>query len=252
MSNANLSTLDMLQSGVHFGHKASKKHPKMDPYIFGIRNQISIIDLDRTKERIEATLPVLEELAAQHKIILFLGTKRQAQTLVKAAAEKLEMPYIVERWLGGLLTNFHSVNGLMRKLTTLKEGRDNGEWETRYNKKERLVLEREIQRLDQIVGGIESMDRLPDALFVVDCNKESTAIREANRMKIPVFAMNDTNTNPSSVTYAIPANDDGTKSITYVLNLVIAAIEAGKKRAVEVAPELNPTKAPTPTTEDNL
>lgn len=231
---------EMLQAGVHFGHKTSKKHPKMDRFIFGERKNINIINLESTQAQLEQILPVIEELVANHKVILFLGTKRQAQAVVKATAEAVEMPYITERWLGGLITNYGNVGNSMKKLTELKTGKETGEWDKRYNKKERLVLEREIERLDRIVGGIENMDRVPDALFVVDGQKEKTAVREAQRRNIPVFAITDTNVNPDHITYPIPANDDGVKSITYILEQVQKAVEAGKKRApqqVEEAPE---------------
>lgn len=237
---------EMLKSGVHFGHKTSKRHPKMDKYIFGARQGISIINLERTKEQLDLALTVLEELAANNKKILFLGTKRQAQVPVKTASETMEMPYMATRWIGGLLTNFTSVSGLMRKLTTLKYDREQVYWEQRYTKKERLVLEREIEKLEELVGGIEKLETLPDALFVVDCKKEKTAVDEAVKMNIPVFAIVDTNVNPAAIKYPIPANDDGTKSITYILGKVTEAIVRGKKRAVVATPEV--AKAPAPTT----
>lgn len=230
--------VEMLQSGVHFGHKTSKRHPKMDPYIFSARQGISIINLEQTKAKLEFALTVLEELAANNKRILFLGTKRQAQAPVKAAAQQVGMLYVVTRWIGGLLTNFSSVSGLMRKLTTLKYDREQTYWEQRYTKKERLVLEREIEKLEDLVGGIETMEKLPDALFVVDCKKEKTAVDEATRMKVPIFAIVDTNVNPAAITYPIPANDDGTKSITFILSKVTEAIAKGKQRAVSTEPVL--------------
>lgn len=228
--------VEMLQSGVHFGHKTSKRHPKMDPYIFGARQGISIINLEQTKAKLDIALQVLEELAANNKKILFLGTKRQAQVSVKTTAQNTEMPYMVTRWIGGLLTNFTSVSGLMRKLTTLKYDREQVYWEQRYTKKERLVLEREIEKLDELVGGIEKLETLPDAMFIVDCKKEKTAVDEAVKMKIPVIAIVDTNVNPAAIKYPIPANDDGTKSITYLLAKVNNAVMRGKKRAVVVEP----------------
>lgn len=245
--------VEMLQSGVHFGHKTSKRHPKMDPYIFGARQGISIINLEQTKAKLDTALQVLEELAANNKKILFLGTKRQAQVSVKTTAQNTDMPYMVTRWIGGLLTNFPSVSGLMRKLTTLKYDREQVYWEQRYTKKERLVLEREIEKLDELVGGIEKLETLPDAMFIVDCKKEKTAVDEAVKMKIPVFAIVDTNVNPAAIKYPIPANDDGTKSITYILAKVNDAVIRGKKRAVVAEPvtpatpvPVTPALAPTP------
>lgn len=234
-TSSSLPVVDMLQSGIHFGHKPSKRHPKMSPFIYGTKNGISIIDLERTKEQLEKILPTIEEMAAVGKSILFLGTKPQAQAVVRAAAEKVGMPFIVERWLGGLLTNYGHVSLSMKKLTQLKEEKEQGVWAVRYTKKEQLMLEREIQSLEELVGGIESMTKLPDAMFVVDCKKEKTAIKEANKLHIPVIAMVDTNVNPDKIDYPIPANDDGIKSITYITNQIVAAIERGKARAVKAA-----------------
>lgn len=238
MSQSQVELLDLLQAGVHFGHKTSKKHPKMDPFIFGSRNGVSVINLERTQLQLEKVLPVIEEMVAQGKTILFLGTKRQAQRIVKETAEEISMPYIVERWLGGLITNYSSVSGSMRKLTDLKEGRDSGDWDKRFNKKERLVLQREVERLDRIVGGIEKMEKVPDALFVVDCGKEATAVREANRNHIPVIAITDTNVNPDNVTFAIPGNDDGVKSIQFILDLVKETCKRGQARYEILAAEM--------------
>ncbi|EKD78673.1 MAG: 30S ribosomal protein S2 [uncultured bacterium] len=232
MSNTTqtVTVQDMLTAGIHFGHKPSKKHPKMDRFVFGVRQGINIIDLERSKEQLDTILPTIEEMAAMGKTILFLGTKRQAQAIVKAAAERIGMPYITERWLGGLLTNYGHVGNLMKKLTQLKSERDQGLWQDRYTKKEQLMFEREIEDLTKVVGGVEQMIKLPDAVFVVDCKKEKTAIKEANRMHIPVIAMVDTNVNPEKVTYPIPGNDDGVKSITYIVEQVAAAVERGKAR----------------------
>lgn len=227
-----VSLLEMLQAGVHFGHKTSKRHPKMEPFLFGARNGISVINLESTKAQLAKVLPILEEMVAQGKTVVFVGTKRQAKVVVKATAESIHMPYLNDRWIGGLLTNYASVGRLMRKLTQLKDERDQGIWKERYTKKEALVLEREVERLEALVGGIESMTKLPDALFVIDCNRDRTAIQEANTMHIPVFAMVDSNVNPSLIQYPIPANDDGTKSIIYILELVAEAVKAGTKRIV--------------------
>lgn len=230
-----LAVVDMLQSGVHFGHKPSKKHPKMDQYIFGTNKGISVINLERTKEQLETILPVIEDMAATGKTMLFLGTKSQAKAVVKAAAERAGMPYVIERWLGGLLTNFNHVSRLMKKLTTLKQEKVDGVWAERYTKKEQLMLEREIERLEELVGGIEHMTKLPDALVVVDCKKEKTAVKEANRLHIPLVALVDTNVNPAKIEYPIPANDDGIKSITYIMNQITEAMTRGQARAQAAA-----------------
>lgn len=236
MSNSvqTVSVQEMLQAGVHFGHKPSKKHPKMNRFIFGTRQGISMIDLERSKAQLDEILPAIEEMAAMGKTILFLGTKRQAQAIVKSAAERIGVPFISERWLGGLLTNYGHVGNLMKKLTQLKSEKEQGLWQDRYTKKEQLMFEREIEDLTKVVGGVEHMTKLPDAMFVVDCKKEKTAVKEANRMRIPVIAMVDTNVNPEKVAYPIPANDDGVKSISFVVEQVAAAIERGKARMPKV------------------
>lgn len=236
MSNSvqTVSVQEMLQAGVHFGHKPSKKHPKMNRFIFGARQGISIIDLERSKAQLDEILPAIEEMAAMGKTILFLGTKRQAQAIVKSAAERIGVPFITERWLGGLLTNYGHVGNLMKKLTQLKSEKEQGLWQDRYTKKEQLMFEREIEDLTKVVGGVEHMTKLPDVMFVVDCKKEKTAVKEANRMRIPVIAMVDTNVNPEKVAYPIPANDDGVKSISFVVEQVAAAIERGKVRMPKV------------------
>ncbi|MFA6475650.1 MAG: 30S ribosomal protein S2 [Patescibacteria group bacterium] len=237
-TGVNTSVQAMLEAGMHFGHRPSKKHPKMDKFIFGIRQGINIINLESSQQQLETILPLIEDMAAQNKTILFLGTKRQAKAVIKTTAERIGTPYVVERWLGGLMTNFPHVSRLMKRLTQLKTEKEQGIWqERRYTKKEQLMLEREIEDLTSEVGGIEHMIKLPDAMFVVDCKKEKTAIKEANRLKIPVIAMVDTNVNPDKVQYPIPANDDGVKSITYVVEQVSTAIERGRaKIEKEVTP----------------
>ncbi len=238
MSNTVKTTMtvqEMLQAGMHFGHRPSKKHPKMDKFIFGVKQGINILDLEISKQKLEEILPMIEEMAANSKTILFLGSKRQAAAIVRKEAEKVGAPYVVERWLGGLFTNFSHVSHLMKKLTQLKSEKEQGVWQERYNKREQLELEREIETLTKEIGGIEHMLKLPDALFVIDCKKEKTAIKEANRLKIPVIAIVDTNVNPDKVQYPIPANDDGVKSIQFVTEQVAAAIARGKARIVVAA-----------------
>ncbi len=240
MNTTDTSLLEMLQAGVHFGHKTAKRHPKMKPFIFGVRNEISIIDLEQTKVYLDKAMAVLEDTAAQGKTILFLGTKRQVQPIVKQSADAVGMPYVMERWLGGLFTNHQHVSQLMKKLTTLKEGRDSGEWHNRYTKKERLVMEREIDRLEHLVGGIEGMKGLPDLLFVLDCKKDKTALAEAKRMRVPTMALTDTNINPDKVNYIIPANDDGMKSVAYIMSKVVEAVQRGKAK-IKVATPVTPS-----------
>lgn len=223
-----ISLSEMLKSGVHFGHRKSKKHPKMSPYIFDVRQSICILDLEKTKEKLQEALKVVKELSAQGKIILFVGTKRQAKDIVKKCAIECGMPYLVERWIGGLFTNFSNVIRLSQKLTRLKRDRDTGNL-SKYTKKEQLNFLREITKLEKNVGGIEKMTRLPDAIFIVDIKEEKTAVREAKRRKVPLIAIVDTISNPELIDYPIPANDDGIKSINYIVKMIAETIKDNKK-----------------------
>lgn len=225
------SLADMLKSGVHFGHQKSKRHPNMAKYVFGDRNGVSIIDLEHTAEKLEEALKVAQDLAANGKTILFVGTKRQASALVKQYAEECGMPFVTHRWLGGMLTNFQQISSATRKLTKLKKQKDAGEL-SKYTKKEQLEISRTIDKLQLVVGGIEDMKKLPDAVFIVDLREEKTALREANQMGIPVFAMCDSNTDPLKTQYPIPANDDATKAVDMMLSAMAGAISAGKANPV--------------------
>ncbi|MFH0818601.1 MAG: 30S ribosomal protein S2 [Patescibacteria group bacterium] len=218
-----ISLSEMLKCGIHFGHRKSKRHPKMCPFIFTTKQNISIIDLEKTKEQLEEALKVVKDLASQGRSVLFVGTKRQAKEIIKKYATACNMPYVVETWIGGLFTNFSNVVKLSRKLTRLKKERDTGELK-KYTKKEQLNFLREIVKLDKVVGGIEGMTKLPDAIFVVDVKKEKTAVREATRRGIPIIAMCDTNVNPDPITYPIPANEDAVKSIEYITKAVAETI----------------------------
>lgn len=226
MKEVNL--LDMLKSGLHFGHRTSKWHPKMAPFIFGSKNNIHIINLETTKVKLEEAGRAAKAMAAKNQVILFVGTKRQAKPLVEQYAKQCGMPYVTERWLGGLLTNFDTVSKLPKKLTSLKEQKEKGEL-AKYTKKEQLEFDREITKLSRFVGGIESLTKMPDAVFIVDIAEEKTAIREAKSTDTPIFALVDSNTNPDNVTYPIPGNDDATKGIEYVLQVMASYIIDGKK-----------------------
>lgn len=242
MSKIDLS--DLLAAGVHFGHQKSKRHPGMTPYIFTTRQDVSIIDLEKTQSMLEAAAKAAELLASQGKTILFIGTKNQASALVKKYAEACEMPYMHNRWLGGLLTNFKNVIEVPKKLVSLKLRRETGELK-KYTKKEQLEFDREIDRLSLSVEGLQNMTKLPDAVFVVDLKEEKTALTEALQLNIPVFAMCDTNTNPREITHPIPANDDAVKSIELILSTMADAINAGKKKFAEnSAAEAAATPAP--------
>lgn len=221
------SLLEMLQHGVHFGHQQSRRHPKMDPFIFTTRGGISVINLEKTKVALTQASAFVRDLVANGGSIVFVGTKKQAREIVQQAALQAAMPYVVDRWIGGLFTNFGNVRELIKKLHRLKQERMTGDW-NKYTKKEQLDLQEEVDRLEKLVGGVASLERLPDAIFVVDVKNEKTAIREATKTKIPVVAMCDTNINPVPIQYVIPANDDATKSIAYVCNVLVEAVQAGR------------------------
>ncbi len=221
------SLLEMLQHGVHFGHQQSRRHPKMDPFIFTTRGGISVINLEKTKVALTQASAFVRDLVANGGSIVFVGTKKQAREIVQQAALQAAMPYVVDRWIGGLFTNFGNVRELIKKLHRLKQERMTGDW-NKYTKKEQLDLQEEVDRLEKLVGGVASLERLPDAIFVVDVKNEKTAIREAVKTKIPVVAMCDTNINPAPINYVIPANDDATKSIAYVCNVLVEAVQAGR------------------------
>ncbi|MBI4239866.1 30S ribosomal protein S2 [Candidatus Uhrbacteria bacterium] len=227
------SLVDMLKSGVHFGHKKSKRHPKMAPYIFTTRGEISIINLEKTEKYLKEALLYLENIASKGGTVLFVGTKKQGSELVKKYAIECGMPYVNQRWLGGTLTNFVIIGKMIKKFKKLNERAESGEL-AKYTKKEQLDISREIEELDTLIGGIQNMAKIPDAIFILDLKKEKTPLREALKKKIPLVALCDTNTNPEEIDYPIPANDDAVKSIDMIVSLISAAIKSGKtKRAQE-------------------
>ena len=219
---------ELLKKGVHFGHKTSKRHPKMSPFIFTKRNGVHVIDLEQTVECLHEALAFVEKTAKAGGTVLFIGSKKQAKEIVKTAAQSCQMPYIIGRWLGGTFTNFENIIALVKKLETLTKDREEGVWE-RYTKKEQVTLSKQLKKLEETVGGIRNMKKLPEAVFVVDVKKEKTAITEANKVKLSVVAMTDTNVNPDLVQYPIPANDDALKSIEVISNLVAETIKNAKK-----------------------
>jgi len=217
---------EMLKAGVHFGHKVSRWHPKMKPFIFSDRNRIHILNLEETQKQLEAVLPEIKKMAQEGKQILFISTKPQAKEIVKKAALDCGMPYLVDRWIGGMLTNFQEMKKMIRKYGELKAKRDGGEFD-KYTKKEQLDIERQIEKMDKYLGGLETMTRMPDAVFVPAVQREKTAITEANRMGISIIGVCDANANPNKVDYVIPANDDAVKSIDMMVGLVRDAIKEG-------------------------
>lgn len=222
--------VEMLQAGMHFGHQAGKWHPKMKEYIFGERGGIHIINLEATLDKLSLALDYITNLTAKGGVILLVATKRQAQDVTREVAAETGMPEITRRWLGGTLTNFGQILKLIRHYKDLKAKREAGEL-TKYTKKERLEFDREIEDLERKVGGISNLNKMPDAVFIMDIKTEKTAYDEAVRMGLPIVAVVDTNVNPDGVTYPIPANDDAIKAIEMTLRLVGEAIKEGKELA---------------------
>ncbi|TAE49956.1 MAG: 30S ribosomal protein S2 [Bacteroidetes bacterium] len=217
---------DLLDAGVHFGHLRKKWNPHMAPYIFMERNGIHIIDLNKTQRMLDEAARVARQLAFSGRKILFVATKKQAREIVEAEAKRVNMPYVTERWLGGMLTNFATVRKSIKTMKNIEKMRTDGTWE-RLNKKERLMLSREQAKLEKVLGGIADLSRLPSALFIVDIKKEHIAVAEAQNLAIPTIAMVDTNSNPNQVDFPVPANDDATKSIQLIMRTITDAIIEG-------------------------
>ncbi|MFA6513984.1 MAG: 30S ribosomal protein S2 [Patescibacteria group bacterium] len=213
------SVEEMLKAGMHFGHRTNRWHPKMKPFIFTSKNGIYIINLKKTQEKLDEALDFMIKLVAEGKSILFVGTKNQVSEPLQKMAIEIGQPYIVGKWLGGYLTNFTVVKKSVKKYLDLLEKKDSGKLE-KYTKKERLEFDREIGKLKVRVGGLTTLNKLPDALFVWDIKEEETAIKEAQQKNIPIIAICDTNVNPEEVNYPIPGNDDATKTIALVLNAI--------------------------------
>jgi small subunit ribosomal protein S2 len=225
---AQTTVKDLLSAGVHFGHLTRKWNPNMAPYIYMERNGIHIISLYKTVAKIEEASEALAKIASSGRKILFVATKKQAKDIVSECAKKVNMPYITERWPGGMLTNFITIRKAVKKMAAIDRMKKDGTFET-LSKKEKLQVDRLRSKLEKNLGSISDMTRLPGALFVVDIKREHIAIKEAQKLKIPIFAMVDTNSDPREVNYVIPANDDATKSIDKILSLVVDAIGEGLK-----------------------
>lgn len=223
-----LPTLEvLLEAGAHFGHKTSKWHPKMEPYIFGERHGIHIINLEDTRKALESALAFVKQTAARGGTILFVGTKKQAADIVKIAALRAGMPYVNTRWLGGTLTNFAVIHHVIKKFKDLVRKQEQGEL-AKYTKFEQMKIGEEIEKLEESVGGIRELSRIPDAVFILDIRHDKTALREAGRRGVKTIALTDTNVDPTQVDYPIPANDDAIKSIELLAGLVADAAAEGK------------------------
>jgi small subunit ribosomal protein S2 len=247
MASVDVDIKKLLEAGAHFGHKTSRWHPKMAQYIHSKRSGSHIIDLTKTVENLEDALDFAEKTAAAGKQILFVGTKRQARDILLKAAEDTSMPYVVERWVGGMLTNTTTMNGRIKHLKDLETKMDSGALEAKYNKLEVQRYQEEIDEMNHMYGGIKYMANRPGALLVVDVVTEMNAIREARKLGVPVIAIVDTNADPSLVDYPIPANDDAIKTIELIVGYFVEAINKGRTQ-IKVAPasdkDENPASAP--------
>jgi small subunit ribosomal protein S2 len=223
---------ELLQAGVHFGHLKKKYNPAMAPYIFMEQNGIHIIDLNKTVAMLEEATSAMKQIAKSGKKILFVATKKQAKTVVAEAAQKLDMPYITERWPGGLLTNFSTIRKSIKKMDGIDKMKADGTFDS-LSKRERLQISRTREKLEINLGSIVKMNRMPEAIFIIDINKEHIALKESVKLGIRSFAVTDTNTNPNNVNFPIPGNDDASKSIAYVVDIVSKAIAEGLEERSE-------------------
>lgn len=223
-----VSLLDLLKSGAHFGHKTSRWNAKMKPYIYTVRNDIHIMDLEKTKKALLKATSFVHDVAGKGGTVLFIATKRQSRDIVKKAAESCGMPYVNVRWLGGTFTNFRTIQKTIRKMEKLMEQQQSDSYTQRYTKKERLLIEREVEKLQKLFAGIKDLHRMPEAVFIASIDHDEIALKEARKMKIKVVGVVDTNSNPELADYPIPANDDATQAIELVAACVADAINAGK------------------------
>jgi small subunit ribosomal protein S2 len=241
-----VTTRQMLEAGVHFGHQTRRWNPKMKRFIFGERNGIYIIDLEQTLQRAEVAYNFVRELSAKGGTVLFIGTKKQAQDPVRSYAEKSGMPYINERWLGGMLTNFETISKRVAKMQEYERMKVSGEFDA-MPKKEALLLSRELEKLQKNLGGIRHLSQRPDAVFILDTKKEHIAVTEANKLKIPVIAVVDTNVDPDIIQFPIPGNDDAIRANALMCRVIAEAVEEGRY----MSSKRNPQAAPKRTAEQD-
>ena len=220
----------LLDAGVHFGHQTKRWNPKMKRYIFGRRSGIYIIDLEKTESQLEVARKFLEDVAARNQVVLLVGTKKQARAVIASESQRCGMPYVVSRWLGGSLTNFNTIKNNISRYLELKRSKEEGEFE-RLTKKEARNNDRHLERLRLSVGTISTLEGLPACMFVIDPKREQNAVHEANRLKIPIVAICDTNADPDLIAYPIPGNDDAIRSIKLITTMLVDSIVGGRRRA---------------------
>lgn len=214
---------EMIKAGVHFGHSKSRKNPKMNPYIYAIRNDVCIIDVGLTLEKLKEAIEFIKETAKKGEIILFVGVQPQEKKVIKETAEECKMPYVVERWLGGILTNFKAIRKRVEYLLDLERKKKAGELE-KYTKKEQMLFDEEIEKMNRNFGGIKTLEKLPDAILILNLKKNSTPVREARRKKIPIIGLADTDTDPTLADYPIPSNDETVSVLRFMLEQIKEAI----------------------------
>ena len=232
---SSVSIKQLLEAGVHFGHQTKRWNPKMAKYIFGERNGIYIIDLEKTEQELIAAGDFIASVASQGGYVLFVGTKKQAQQAIVTEATRCEMFYVQQRWLGGTLTNFETIRKSVKRLDALEKMRDDGTFD-KLTKKEVALLRKEMMKLEKNLGGIRKMNKLPGAVFVVDVKKEETAVKEARRLNLPVVGIVDTNSDPDMVDYIIPGNDDAIKSIRVICSAIAESVMGGRKKMKKPEP----------------
>ena len=237
-----ITLLELLKSGAHFGHTTSRWNPKMKPFIFASRNNIHILDLEQTKKALEKAAKFAGELSARGGTLLFVGTKRQSKEIVKNAAISCGMPYVNVRWLGGTFTNFKTIQKTIRKMEKLESMKASGELVNNYTKKERLMVEREIEKLKKLFEGIQNMKKLPEAIFVTDVKHDAIAVKEAQKSKVKIIGLVDTNCSPENVDFPIPCNDDATKVIELMAGVISQAVLEGRSAQTVVKEAPAPEK----------
>jgi len=235
--------LELLKAGAHFGHQKSRWHPKMEQYLFGSRNGVHIIDLEKSLVEIEKAYEYVKSLAANGKLILFVGTKRQSREIIQKAAESCEMPYATERWIGGLLTNFDEVKKRLKKYSQMKEEVRTGEVE-KYTKKEQVEFRKELEKMDVYLSGLVRLEKMPEAVYIADMRTEKTAIAEAQKTGVKIVGVCDSNVNPEKADYIIPANDDAVNAIRILADLMAEAVNEGKKEWEKKKAEIKEEKTP--------
>ncbi len=230
--NTKIPTMEeLLEAGVHFGHQVRRGNPKMKKYIYGERDGVHILDLAQSEEKLKEATQAAFELGKSGKILLLVGTKKQARELVEGLAKEFDMPYLSSKWVGGFLTNFEELRKQTKKLNDLKAEKEKGDL-SRYTKKEQLLIARKLEKFEKVLGGVAHLEKIPDAMFIIDAPSEMTAVREGLRVGIPMLGFADTNADPTLLDFPIPANDDGIKAITLVTETVIRAYGEGKKNGI--------------------